>query len=459
MNIEKKKIGNIGGVFLLLVAGVFAVALIAVISCSLEGSNDDETEEIAAPTIEVMQHTGNYVTISVTSAPIQNKSFLATITYANIFRQKAESDTGSNAEVWENIGQVERTDKTTLFTAFNFIDYYVESDGPSSYYRYCIRYYNGSKYITSAASEYKSPMHESNSTTMLSVLGKATVTTEDDEPPIKLLYERNDDTSIYTLTLETPLFVDKEPLTYGLLEKNLLQYIYVVFDNGSVARPIKLGEVILYDDSTADSGDDSNAGEGDSGDTSDDDDEDADDDSNAGSSGDDDGGDSNGDKGGDSGTDSGGGDSGETSGDDSETMSGVANAVNARADSGVASGTKSAALREAKIDLQRNMPQNFFDTPLTCKGIIAAYPTIDSGFTKYYWSSPAETYLKWETYSDNNSSTNGTPDFVKDDGIITVPTITYPNITFDDSPLSRAAAGSVSAIATPGSATLDISGL
>lgn len=441
MNIEKKKIGNIGGVFLLLVAGVFAVALVAVISCSLEGSNDDETEEIAAPTIEVMQHTGNYVTISVTSAPIQNKSFLATITYANIFRQKAESDTGSNAEVWENIGQVERTDKTTLFTAFNFIDYYVESDGPSSYYRYCIRYYNGSKYITSAASEYKSPMHESNSTTMLSVLGKATVTTEDDEPPIKLLYERNDDTSIYTLTLETPLFVDKEPLTYGLLEKNLLQYIYVVFDNGSVARPIKLGEVILYDDSTTDSGDDSNAG----------------------SSGDDDGGDSGGDSE-SGGTDSGDGD--EDAGDDSDNSetpdadSGDAVGVNARADSGVASGTKSAALREAKIDLQRNMPQNFFDTPLTCKGIIAAYPTIDSGFTKYYWSSPAETYLKWETYSDNNSSTNGTPDFVKDDGVITVPTITYPNITFDDSPLSRAAAaGSVSAIATPGSATLDISGL
>lgn len=456
MNIEKKKIGNIGGVFLLLVAGLFAVALVAVISCSLEGSNDDETEEIAAPTIEVMQHTGNYVTISVTSAPIQNKSFLATITYANIFRQKAESDTGSNAEVWENIGQVERTDKTTLFTAFNFIDYYVESDGPSSYYRYCIRYYNGSKYITSAASEYKSPMHESNSTTMLSVLGKATVTTEDDEPPIKLLYERNDDTSIYTLTLETPLFVDKEPLTYGLLEKNLLQYIYVVFDNGSVARPIKLGEVILYDDSTTDSGGDSNVGEGDSGD-----------DSNAGSSGDDDGGDSGGDSNGDEGTggdtDSGNGD--EDAGDDSDNSetpdadSGDAAGVNARADFVVASGTKTAALREAKIDLQRNMPQNFFDTPLTCKGIIAAYPTIDSGFTKYYWSSPAETYLKWETYSDNNSSTNGTPDFVKDDGIITVPTITYPNITFDDSPLSRAAAGSVSAIATPGSATLDISGL
>lgn len=455
MNIEKKKIGNIGGVFLLLVAGLFAVALVAVISCSLEGSNDDETEEIAAPTIEVMQHTGNYVTISVTSAPIQNKSFLATITYANIFRQKAESDTGSNAEVWENIGQVERTDKTTLFTAFNFIDYYVESDGPSSYYRYCIRYYNGSKYITSAASEYKSPMHESNSTAMLSVLGKATVTTEDDEPPIKLLYERNDDTSIYTLTLETPLFVDKEPLTYGLLEKNLLQYIYVVFDNGSVARPIKLGEVILYD-SAADSGGDSNVGEGDSGD-----------DSNAGSSGDGDGGDSGGDSNGDEGTggdtDSGNGD--EDAGDDSDNSetpdadSGDAVGVNARADSGVASGTKTAALREAKIDLQRNMPQNFFDTPLTCKGIIAAYPTIDSGFTKYYWSSPAETYLKWETYSDNNSSTNGTPDFVKDDGIITVPTITYPNITFDDSPLSRAAAGSVSAIATPGSATLDISGL
>ena len=361
----KERVGTIGIICALLALGVFAAAA-AVISCSVEGSNTDDDEEgIGSPAVEVT-NTGGYTTVNVTSAPIKDENFLSTITYANIFRQSADTESGKNAGDWQSIGQVERTDPSKLFTAFNFIDYYLSDD--TSFFRYCIRYYNGSKYITSSPSDFISPDGTGD------VLADATVELAEDEEnatEIALLYTRNDDNALYTLELQTDVVVDKTPLSNGSISENLLQTVYAVFDNGSISRPIRIGEATLANDK------------------------------------------------------------------------------------------KSARLaaKDAKIDLQRSVPTNFLDVSLTFKGVIAMYKKPDSGFTKYYWTGLASGTLTWKQFSGSEAD----PMFEKDNGVITVPSVIYPDITFDNTSLSVAAtaapAFSASIACYDAPASLDLSGL
>ena len=204
----KKNAGSI-----LLFASICAV--VAIISCSLTATNTNDAEQgIDAPTVEI-----NSITINVTSAPVKDQSFLSKIEYANIFRQKASSDQGTDAGDWINIGQVARINASDTFTnGFNFIDYYVND---TVYYRYRIRYYGEDRYVYSGISPW------------IGNLSGATGEQSLNET-LTLSYYENRQTGEYKLNVVAPT---EEGITK--IEANFTE-LCVLLSNGSKTRPFTL---------------------------------------------------------------------------------------------------------------------------------------------------------------------------------------------------------------------------
>ena len=190
-------------------------ALNAAISCSFTGKNSSSsTSGIAAPTVKA-----NGEVINVTSAPIKDESFLDSIQYANIFRNVKDTTT------WTNIGQVSCAQSGSSFTAFNFIDYYVD---PTLTYCYRIRYYDGEKYYYSSASVY---------TANTNGIGEQTLMPETD---ITAYYYGNDKTGEYTMEVTVPDPIEGIHTDFLKDDSDLYDGLYMVISNGSSAKPFAL---------------------------------------------------------------------------------------------------------------------------------------------------------------------------------------------------------------------------
>ena len=220
---------NIGIIIALVVLG----AIIAAISCSLDGSDEDEDRDIAAPTLTIHQGT-----IIVTSAPIKNTSFLSTVDYANIFRQKASSAKGADKEDWVNIGQVSRVEAASTLTEFSFIDYYVSSvfnTNQSAFYRYKIRYHTeDDDYVVSTETDY---IDNSANT---SAIGEQNL-----EANVTLYYYGNEKIGRYSLNISSATDANGTAISAIDNIKADFAYLCILLSNGNVTRPFNLAEPIL----------------------------------------------------------------------------------------------------------------------------------------------------------------------------------------------------------------------
>ena len=201
----------------------FVIALCilnAALSCSLTGENNQDADGIAAPSTQQ-----NGSTIVVTSAAIKDESFLNSVQYANIFRRSSSNSGGTSPSEWVNIGQV--IPNGTKFTAFSFIDYYVN---PAYYYSYCIRYYNGESYFYSDKAGY---------VTNVKGIGEQSL---DSTLSYTAYYYRNDASGLCTLTMTSP-----DPITG--IEENFDE-LCIILTNGTQTKSFTFAESALLEDSS-----------------------------------------------------------------------------------------------------------------------------------------------------------------------------------------------------------------
>lgn len=193
-----KKIFGFISVFMSAVLIVFAA-----LSCVI---NDVEKSRLRpSPELETAD---DKITYNISSAPITN------MVYANIFREKCLSEEFENIEESLNIGQIIPTDRENLSLSFMFTDSYTQND-PNVFYRYRIRFFNGSVYTWS---DY-SPVVKGIG------LGEATV----DVAVPSLSYIWNDRDKKYYLSLGT-----ETKTTKGFNE------LAVIFSNSANTRPFTL---------------------------------------------------------------------------------------------------------------------------------------------------------------------------------------------------------------------------
>ncbi|MCR5725786.1 MAG: hypothetical protein K6G80_11950 [Treponema sp.] len=202
----------IGATFIILVL----CALNASLSCSLTGDKDSVADStgVQAPPV---QPEGTSIVIN--SAPIKDESFLSTISYANIFRQSATDENGTDADDWINIGQVSCTDSTGTLNSFSFIDKHVYT---GNYYSYCVRYYNGSYYVYSDASGF---VNNASGTGEAEIQEDAT-----------FLYYQDDKNSLYAGAITAP--------DTGISADTSFDSLCIILNNGKTAKPITLVEEI-----------------------------------------------------------------------------------------------------------------------------------------------------------------------------------------------------------------------
>jgi hypothetical protein len=174
--------------------------ILTTVSCKITNGED---ETVSAPTVNI---TG--ATIGVSFAPQSG------MTYANIFRQSCAASSFSGTVTTVNVGQIIPASTSSLPNSFIFYDAYVSS---ALYYRYYIRFYNGS-YVYSDTSA----VIRNTSGTGIAVL---TVTSA------ALAYDCNNYTADYTLTLSTDTTVPDSKFTS----------VAVCISNGTKAKPLTLG--------------------------------------------------------------------------------------------------------------------------------------------------------------------------------------------------------------------------
>ncbi|MCR5171634.1 MAG: hypothetical protein K6B73_02050 [Treponema sp.] len=181
----------------------FAVLFISstVLSCII---NDVEKEDLPVASLTVAQSGDAF---NIAFPPITNMK------YANIIRQSCASDQFDSSITTVNIGQVIPKDVNDLPTSFIFEDPYTVS---GNYYRYYIRYFNGSIYTKTQPTVCK----EGNG----SGLAELTVTSPE------LTFEWNEQTEDYILTLDTDVTVPAD-----------FTELAVLFNNGENTRPFTIG--------------------------------------------------------------------------------------------------------------------------------------------------------------------------------------------------------------------------
>lgn len=168
---------------------------------------DAEPEPLPSPQIETSDDGGTY---NISSKQITNMK------YANIFREKIEYDPSTKTEksILEtlNIGQIVAADLTTELNSFMFSDSFTT---PGEYYKYRIRFWNGSTYSWSSYT----PIREG--------IGKGVAELTVDDPTLNYVW--NDKLEKYILSLGTDA---KAPLGFKELA--------VIFNNGTISRPFTL---------------------------------------------------------------------------------------------------------------------------------------------------------------------------------------------------------------------------
>ena len=181
----------------------FAVILLpaTVLSCII---NDVEKEDLPVASLTVAQSGDAF---NIAFPPVTNMK------YANIIRQSCASDQFDSSITTVNIGQVIPKDVNALPTSFIFEDPYTVS---GNYYRYYIRYFNGSIYTKTQPTVCK----EGNG----SGLAELTVTSPE------LTFEWNEQTEDYILTLDTDVTVPAD-----------FTELAVLFNNGENTRPFTIG--------------------------------------------------------------------------------------------------------------------------------------------------------------------------------------------------------------------------
>ena len=167
---------------------------------------DAEPEPLPSPQVI----SDKVATYNISSKQITNMK------YANIFREKVEYDASTETEksILEtlNIGQIVAADLTTELNSFMFSDSFTT---PGEYYKYRIRFWNGSTYSWSSY------------TSVFPGIGKGNAELTVDDPTLNYVW--NDKLEKYILSLGTDA---KAPLGFKELA--------VIFNNGTISRPFTL---------------------------------------------------------------------------------------------------------------------------------------------------------------------------------------------------------------------------
>lgn len=197
------------------IVGLFAAAFVfagfpAVISCSLTQSESDD-EGIKAPTVAA-----DGDTVIISASAIKNSILEDNILYANIIREQCSDNKFSSDVVAMNIGQVNRTEATTDFDSFIFIDKYTNG----YFYRYYVRYYDSSAKVYLYSDKSESISGNSGQ--------EANLTPTD--TTFYYDYTCNNQTETYTLTSDADVTVPGTDFSE----------VDIVLSNGTAVKPFKL---------------------------------------------------------------------------------------------------------------------------------------------------------------------------------------------------------------------------
>ena len=200
------------------IVGLFAAALVfagisAVISCSLTQSESEPDEGIKAPTIAPGADGASYI---ISASAIKNSILEDNILYANIIREQCSDAKFSGTVTAMNIGQINRTEATTDFDSFIFVDKFTNGD----YYRYYVRYYDSSSKV----------YLYSNKTDPVSGNAASEANLTPTDTTFYYDYTCNNQTETYTLTSDDAVTVPSSDFSE----------LAIVLSNGSSVKPFKL---------------------------------------------------------------------------------------------------------------------------------------------------------------------------------------------------------------------------
>ncbi len=183
-----------------------SLAFFGITSCII---NDKNPQLLPSPTIADENEDSSY---TITFASDTNMK------YANIIRMKASTQDFSDYDKAndENIGQIVPTNPDKLASAFVFKDM---DTAPGTYYKYRIRYFNGSIYKETEPTE-------------TAVLGKHSGEAEIQSADVSFNYLWNDHDSIYSLELTQDIAI---PQDFSYLA-------FVVSNKAGMTRPFLMAE-------------------------------------------------------------------------------------------------------------------------------------------------------------------------------------------------------------------------
>ena len=187
---------------------VLTLVILAAVLPSCFIANNDIDDSLPAPSVMPGTQSSTQYAISI--------PYIDGMEYANILRQKCDNeDFDADSVTTENIGQVKQSDekKNVSITSFAFDDYYTLT---GTYYRYAVRYYDGTSYTTT---KYSDAAEGLGSTKAELTVTSPTVT-----------YTRNDFTETYMLSVAPDVTLPTTDFTI----------LSVILSNGSISRPFPI---------------------------------------------------------------------------------------------------------------------------------------------------------------------------------------------------------------------------